>query len=279
MRLFDVHTHVQFAAFKEDGEAVIRRALDNNVWLINVGTQQNTSAQAIEIADQYPEGVHAAVGLHPIHTEKSYHDVEELGASPPTGGGFSSRREEFNYDFYKKLAESPKVVAIGECGLDYYHLTEETRKKQKEVLEKQIALASEVKKPLMIHCRHAFGDLIEILTFNFKLLNSPPGIIHFFSGTQKDAKKLLDLGFSFSFGGVLTFTGDYDEVVRYIAPDRILLETDAPYVAPVPYRGKRNEPSYVMEVAKRMSELKNLSLEEIADITFRSAERIFLKKS
>ena len=279
MRLFDVHTHVQFAAFKEDREAVIKRALDNNVWLINVGTQQNTSAQAIEIADKYPEGVHAAVGLHPIHTEKSYHDVEELGASPLAGGGFSSRGEEFNYDFYKKLASNPKVVAIGECGLDYYHLTEETRKKQKEVLEKQIALASEIKKPLMIHCRQAFGDLIEILTFNFKLLNSPPGIIHFFSGTPEDAKKLLDLGFSFSFGGVLTFTGDYDEVVRYIAPDRILLETDAPYVAPVPYRGKRNEPSYVMEVAKRMSELKNLSLEEVADITFRSAERIFLKKS
>ncbi|MBI4059731.1 TatD family hydrolase [Candidatus Giovannonibacteria bacterium] len=293
MRFFDVHTHVQFAAFRDDAQKVIERALGNNVWVINVGTQQATSLRAVEIAKEWGEGVYAAVGLHPIHTEKSYHDAQELGAAPQERGarsdletrreprldGFMSRREEFDYDFYKELAADSKVVAIGECGLDYYRLTADTKKKQREIFEKQVALATEVKKPLMIHCRNAFDDLIEILNTNSKLLNTPPGVVHFFSGAKDNATELLDLGFSFSFGGVLTFARDYDEVVRYIEPDRILLETDAPYVTPVPYRGKRNEPSYVTEVAKKIAELKTLSLEEIAETTFRNAERIFLKKS
>jgi len=274
MRFFDIHAHVQFDAFRNDADEVIRRAFENNIWLINVGTQKDTSAKAVEVAAQYPEGVWASVGLHPIHTEKSYHDKQELGDGE-AAREFTSRGEEFDYDFYKNLAENPKVVAIGECGLDYYRLAEDTKKKQREVFEKQIALSSEIKKPLMIHCRQAFADLIEILSGK---KFSSAGIVHFFSGTKEDAKKLLDLGFSFSFGGVLTFTHDYDEVVRYIEPDRILLETDAPYVAPVPYRGKRNEPSYVIEVAKKVAELKDLSLEEAADITFRNAENIFFKQ-
>ncbi|MDP3784640.1 MAG: TatD family hydrolase [bacterium] len=302
MRFFDVHTHTQFAAFRDDAPAVIERALENNISLINVGTQKDTSSAAIELAKKYAEGIYASVGLHPIHTEKSYHDEKELGAAPSGGEprlDFTSRREEFDYDFYKKLAEGPKVIAIGECGLDYAvfarergerlqkrasaeafsegGLPQERIAKQKEIFEKQIALSGEIKKPLMIHCRAAFSDLIEILrASSFKL--QVPGIVHFFSGTKEDAKKLMDLGFSFSFGGVLTFTHDYDEVVRYVELDRILLETDAPYVAPVPYRGKRNEPTYVIEVAKKISELKDISLEKVADITFQNAQRIFLKK-
>lgn len=268
VRLFDVHTHVQFAAFRGDAAAVIHRALENDVWMINVGTQKETSQAAIELAEKYLEGIWATVGLHPIHTEKSYHDSQELGGR----GGFEGREEKFDYEYYKKLAKNPKIVAIGECGLDYYRLGEETRKRQKEVFEKQIGLAAEIKKPLMIHCRQAFADLIKIVS-GAKV----SGVVHFFSGTKEDAKELVELGFSFSFGGVITFARDYDQVVKYIPLDRILLESDAPYVAPVPHRGKRNEPGYVIEVAKKISEIKNISLEEVAEGTFQNAEKIFLK--
>lgn len=289
-RFFDVHTHVQFAAFKDDADIVIQRALDAGVWMVSVGTQRDTSAKAIEFAEKYPEGlpaeasakegVYATVGLHPLHTEKSYHDIQELELFPNSRefensgkGGFVSRGEEFDYEYYKKLALHPKVVAIGECGLDYYRLGEETKDKQKSVLLQQMELAKELKKPLMIHCRKAFEDLISILQTTSYNLN--PSIVHFFSGTKDDAQKLLDMGFSFSFGGVLTFTRDYDEIVKYIPLDRILLETDAPYVAPVPYRGKRNEPAYVIEVAKKIAELKNTSLEEVAMRTTANAKAIF----
>ena len=275
VRFFDVHTHVQFAAFKDDRKEVLERALKNDVWVVNVGTQRDTSESALELAEKYPEGVWAAVGLHPIHADKSYHNAEELGGGE-AALEFTSRGEEFDYDYYKKLAENHKVVAIGECGLDYYRLSADTKKKQKEIFEKQIALSNEIKKPLMIHCREAFADLIEILS---EQRSSVAGIVHFFSGTTENAGKLMDLGFSFSLGGVLTFARDYDKVVKYIPMGRILLETDAPYVAPVPYRGKRNEPSYVIEVAKKIAEIKDLTLEEVAVLTFQNAERIFLQNS
>ena len=284
-KLFDVHTHTQFAAFEKDYKEVIDRALKNSVALVNVGTQKHTSLKAVEIAEQYSDGVYAAVGLHPIHTEDSFHDSKELGASF-SNSGFTSRHEEFDYEYYKKLAENPKTVAIGECGLDYYRLEPETKQKQFKVFEAQIDLAAEVKKPLMIHCRQAFPDLINILQANsYKLKADNPGIIHFFSGSKENAAELLRLGFSFSFGGVITFppkadqppadTKDCDEVMKYLPMENIVLETDAPYVAPVPYRGKRNEPSYIIEVAKKIAEIKNISFEKTADITTRNALRIF----
>jgi len=271
--LFDVHTHTQFAAFAEDQDAVIQRALDAGVWMINVGTQKDTSAKAVEVAQKYPEGVYATVGLHPIHTEKSYHDAQEFGDSTEAKS-FTSRGEEFAYDYYKNLAKDQKVVAIGECGLDYYRLGEETKKKQQEIFIKQIELAAELKKPLMIHCRNAFGDLIHILDTKYKILDTL-GIIHFFTGTKEDARNLLDMGFSFSFGGVITFTRDYDESIKYIPLERILLETDAPYVTPAPHRGKRNEPVYIIEVAKKLAEVKSVSLEEVIVQTYKNACEVF----
>jgi TatD DNase family protein len=272
--LFDVHTHTQFAALRGDQDAVIGRAHDAGIWIINVGTQKDTSASAVETARKYTEGVYAAIGLHPLHTERSYHDVQELGDAA-TGTGFTSRGEEFDSDYYRTLALDQKVVAIGECGLDYYRLAPETKKKQRETFIKHIELSAEVKKPLMIHCRQSFSDLIPILRSAFRTPPSPPGIVHFFTGSQEDAGKLLGMGFSFSFGGVITFARDYDEVVKYIPLDRILLETDAPYVAPVPYRGKRNEPSYLAEVAKKVAELKGISFEEACRITTQNALHLF----
>ena len=292
MKLFDVHTHVQFNAFKEDQNKVIKRALGAGVWMINVGTQRDTSLAAIKLANEYEEGVYATVGLHPIHTSKSFHDAMELG-SPSTvstgaqGGehgrttnlGFSSREEAFDYDFYKNLAADVKVVAIGECGLDYYRNENQESgiKNQEKAFRAQIELAIELKKPLMVHCRDAFSDLIKILNSYFLIHNSSnPGVVHFFSGTVENAKELMDLGFSFSFGGVITFAREYEKLIKYIPLERILLETDAPYVAPIPYRGQRNEPAYIVEVANKISRVKGSPLDQVAETTFQNAKKIFL---
>src|SRR3989344_8478292 len=245
IRLIDIHAHVNFNAFREDGDAVIRRTLDAGVGMILVGSQYDTSKRAVEYAERYKEeAVWAAVGLHPIHVaEEFYVDAQEIESEGVPG--FKTRPEVFDYAKYKTLAEHPKVVAIGECGLDYYRVgkNEADKQKQTEVFRKQIQLAREVKKPLIIHCRNAYDDLHAIL----KEEKAGPaqggqgGTIHFFAGTWADAQKFLDLGFHLSFTGVITFARDYDETLKNAPLDRIMVETDAPYVAPVPYRGKRNE--------------------------------------
>jgi TatD DNase family protein len=277
-QFFDAHSHIQFSAYDGDRAAVVKRAQDAGVRMINVGTQKDTSLRAIQVAEQY-EGVYASIGLHPIHTGRSYHDAQELGGGE-AAKAFTSRGEIFDIDHYRALALHVKTVAIGECGLDYFRFNaEEGRetqvKKQKEALLAQMELSREVKKPLMIHCRNAFGDLIQLMKDNPGLLHSRPGVIHFFTGTPRDAKELLELGFSFTFGGVITFTSDYDEIIRTIPPDRIFSETDAPYVAPAPYRGKRNEPAYVIETVKKLAELKNISAEEMKGQIFKNALNIF----
>jgi TatD DNase family protein len=283
---FDAHTHVQFAAYDTDREAVILRARDVGVRFVNVGTQKDTSRRAVELAEQY-DGLSAAIGLHPVHTSKSFHDADELDMGQGAKG-FTSRGEIFDIDYYRALALHPKTVAIGECGLDYFHFNEdesrdEQVKKQKDAFFAQIALASEVKKPLMIHCREAFADLIFMLRAQVLILNAEnPGVIHFFAGSADDARALLDLGFSFTFGGAITFPprkgeaeNHYHELVRIIPQDRILSETDAPYVSPALYRGKRNEPAYIVEVVKKLAELKNISTDEMAAQIKENVRRIF----
>ena len=271
-RLIDVHTHVQFVAFDGDAKEVIDRALADDIWLVNVGTQKDTSYAAVEMAEKSKGGVYATVGLHPIHTSKSYHDTKELGEG---GSEFTSRGEGFDQDYYKELGKSSKVVAVGECGLDYYRLDPATKKQQEEVFIKQIELVAELKKPLMLHCRNAFQDLIKILDSRSQILASPVGIVHFFSGSKEDARQLLDLGFYFSFGGVITFARDYDEVIKYIGLDRILLETDAPYVAPVPFRGKRNEPSFIIHTAAKLAEILEKTPKEVGETTTKNALAVF----
>lgn len=260
----DIHSHVNFEAFKDDRDDVVRRALGGNTWMINVGTQIDTSKSAIALAEKYERGVYAIVGLHPVHTDKSYHDEKELG----TGGKeFVSRGEVFDLTIYRKMLENPKVVGIGECGLDYYRLEEGTIKKQKENFEKQIELANQVGKPLMLHIRNnpkdkshnAYLDSFEILKSQSKV----KGDVHFFAGEWEDAKRFLDIGFSLSFTGVITFARDYDDVIRQITIESIMSETDCPYITPVPYRGKRNEPLFVSEVVKKIAEIKGLELEVV----------------
>jgi len=276
---FDAHTHVQFAAYDEDRDEVIGRALKSGVGMINVGTERNTSRAAVELAQKY-KNIYATVGLHPTHTSESYHDPKELGSPPLTNSRESvSGGEKFDYEFYKKLAGDNRVVAIGECGFDLFRtgsgMRQEAVEKQKQAFIKQIELAHEVKKPLMIHCRSAFKELIDTLVASRNLLLTDPGIIHFFSGTESDARILLEMGFYFTFGGVITFARDYDEIVKIIPLDRILSETDAPYVTPAPHRGKRNEPAYVIEVVKKLAELKNISVEKLAEHILKNVGEVF----
>ena len=283
--LIDAHAHLQFKAFDEDRDEVIKRTIEGGVFCINVGTQKNTSEAAIELAEKY-DGFWAAVGLHPIHTEESFHDEQEVSGDK----GFKSREEVFDFDFYEKLAKHPKVVAIGECGFDYYRATPDSRKKQDDAFRAQVRLAKKVGKPLMLHCRpsqnhdktysdDAYLDMLRVL----KEEGPPPperadggwGNVHFFVGSTDIAKKFLEIGFSFSFSGVITITNMYDEVVKFLPLDKILIETDAPYASPRPWRGKRNEPLYVAEVARRLAELHQKSFEEIAELTAQNAKKVF----
>lgn len=266
-RLIDTHTHLQFPAYDEDREAVIRRALEAGIWMVNVGTDVASSKAAIELAKHYPEGVYASVGFHPGHLAGEFHDEWEKK---------EPGKETFDITELSRLAEDPSVIAIGECGLDYYRIQDSAvRIQQEEIFRSQIHLAHEAGKPMIIHCREAFPDLIRILNSESLLLNSHrAGIIHFFSGTAVEADQLIAMGFYLGFGGVVTFAKGYREVVEHVALDRIVLETDAPYVAPVPYRGKRNEPLYMEATAAKIAEWKNASIDEVARVTTENAQRL-----
>lgn len=269
-RYFDAHAHAHFPAYGDESAAVVQRALDAGVDMILVGTEKGTSASGIALAAQY-DNVWAAVGLHPTHTtQKEFVDEKEM-----EDVGYAYEAETFEYDLYRKLAEHPKVVAIGECGLDYYRLDPVTAKIQQEALVQQLQLAHDVKKPVTIHCRNAFTDLIALLRDNKAILNEQPGTVHFFTGTAEEAKQLMDLGFSLQFGGVITFAKVYEDIVRMVPLERIITETDAPYVAPVPYRGRRNEPAYVVEVTKKIAEIKGLELDEVRNQIRINARNVF----
>ena len=275
----DAHTHIQFSGYDADRSAVLARAAEADVYMINIGTQRDTSARAVVLAEEHAAGgVYAAIGLHPVHTSKSFHDEKELGGGE-AAKAFTSRGEIFDYDYYRALAVHPKTLAIGECGLDYFPFADdeprdEQIRKQKDALLAQCVLARDVQKPIMIHCRDAFHELIPFLKQHYAAADAKPGIVHFFTGTKDDALALLDLGFSFTFGGVVTFTHDYDAAIAAIPIDRILSETDAPYVAPVPFRGKRNEPAYVVHTVAKLAELKGVTPAEMKAQIWANAERI-----
>jgi len=266
-KYFDAHTHVNFVAYNDDREAVITRAKETGVAMNVVGTQKDTSASAVALAEKY-DNVYATIGLHPVHTSKSYHDVKELGEG---GKEFTSRSEVFDMATYKSLGASPRVIAIGECGLDYYRVEESTKDIQSKAFIEQIELANSLKKPLMLHIRNAYDDALEILKAHAKV----KGDVHFFAGDWATAKRYLDFGFTLSFTGVLTFTQDYDEVVKNAPLDMLLSETDAPYVTPTPNRGKRNEPSYVVEVVRAMARIRGEDFEKVSEQLSQNARRVF----
>jgi TatD DNase family protein len=274
MNYFDAHTHTNFAAYDEDREVVLARAREAGVGMNVVGTQLDTSRAAVALADAH-EGVWATIGLHPVHTSKSFHDTKELGEG---GKEFTSRGEVFDRGAYEELGRNPKVIAIGECGLDYYRLDADTKEVQRDAFIRQIELANDLKKPLMLHIRNgvdasadAYRDTIELL----KAHANVRGDVHFFAGDWDTARQFLDLGFTLSFTGVVTFTRDYDEVVKNMPLDMILSETDAPYITPVPHRGRRNEPAYVIEIVRAIARIRGEDVETVRMQTLANAERVF----
>jgi len=280
-KYIDTHAHLQFSNFNGDREEVIKRTLNSGMWVVNSGSNSETSKKAIEIAENYKKGVYATVGIHPSHVFKksqlTNNKLQEKELGEDCGVDF------FDKEKMQSLAVHQKCVAIGECGLEYFSSGEaiNNSNEQEKMFLQHIELASEIKKPLVIHCRNAYADIIRILRENRnKLLDDRPGVMHFFAGTESDMYELLDLGFIFSFGGAITFPpkkGQEDIAgLVYKAPfEAIMLETDCPFVAPVPYRSKRNEPLYAIETAKKIAEIKNVSLGEVADITTGNALRFF----
>lgn len=280
----DTHSHVNINAFSDDWQDVISRTRAHKVAHINVGTQQDTSKRAVELAEGANDAVYAIVGLHPVHTSASYHDESELGENMKA---FTSRGEVFDKDFYRELAKSDKVVAIGECGLDYYRLESDTRKIQEESFIAQIELANELGLPLMIHTRDSkgnsasakeeagVGNVYDDTYAILKQYAKVPGNIHFYAGSYEQAKKFFDLGFTVSFTGVITFSRDYDETIKNSPLDRIHAETDCPYVAPIPFRGARCEPLMVIEVYKKIAEIRNVDLEIVRQQLVENAQRLY----
>lgn len=277
-RLIDIHAHVNFVDFGDDYREIIEKTLAENVWLINIGADLETSKKSVEILADFPVGVFASVGFHPT----------EVGELSPA-----------DWAELKRLASLDRVVAIGECGLEYFERKSNVesqmsevdggidKERQKKIFRQQIEIALEVDKPLMIHCRttlksptetgrDAYEDTISILKeYKEKYGDRLRGNVHFFAGNLEQAKKLVNLGFSLSFTGVITFTDQYEEIIKWLPEEAIMAETDAPYVAPVPYRGKRNEPLYVEEVVKKMAQLRGVSYEEMARLTVGNSRRLF----
>jgi len=280
-RYIDTHAHVNITAFKDDWKEVIERTRGAGVMHINVGTQQDTSARAVEIAESFDDGVFAMVGLHPVHTSASYHDQSELGENMKA---FTSRGEVFDKNFYRELAKNEKVVAIGECGYDYYRLEENTKEVQEEAFIAQIELANELGLPLMIHTRDAQGNQVSASAkgsvyddtyATLKQYAKVPFNVHFYAGSWEQAQKFFEIGGTISFTGVITFAKDYEEVVRNAPLDLIHAETDCPYVAPKPFRGKRCEPTMVTEVYKKIAELKNIDEEVVREQLMENAKRLY----
>ncbi|MEY4723432.1 MAG: hypothetical protein RLZZ324_945 [Candidatus Parcubacteria bacterium] len=281
LKRIDAHSHVNLRAYAGDHSDVVRRALEQGTGMLAVGTDKGTSAAAVAQAEKY-EGVWAVVGLHPnnlVARAAAIADESEETAA-----------ETFDPAVYRALAAgSRKVVAIGECGLDYYRIppemdAAEVKRTQKDALHAQFDLALELGLPVMLHCREAHEDLANILERYADEGRPLTGNVHCFTGTWAEAERYLALGMFLSFTGVITYkpraadiaSGEtLQDVVRKVPLERMLIETDAPWLAPVPHRGERNEPAWVSEVAAKIAELKGLSVEEVEQVTLGNTRRLF----
>jgi len=274
--MIDTHSHVNFKDFKDDYDEVMKRALKNNVSMINVGSQFSTSRRAVKLSEQY-ENSYAAIGIHPFHLAER--EIEERVDKNETIK-IKSKPEKFNYHEYRELAKSSKkVVAIGECGIDYHYIDQSEIKKERKIQVKafneQIDLANELKLPMIIHSRNAYAEIKDILD------NNPiqaGAVVHSFVGTWQEAEMFLQMGFYLGFNGIITFKNKVEhiqEVVKKAPADLILSETDCPYLTPEPYRGKRNESIYVEYVIKKIAQLRNCSFEKADQITTQNAKKLF----
>jgi len=285
MRYIDTHSHLNFKDFDEDRDDVISRAIENDLGMIQIGTCLETSKEVVELANKN-ENMWAHIGLHPIYTpDESKFNEEE----------FQNILDE---DIKKSKTNSVarKIVGVGECGLDYFHLKGESdeeisaeKKIQETAFCDQINFAIKNNLPIMIHCRDAYDDVLNILKEYKKKINSGElgdfeetrlrGNCHFFAGTIDHAEEFINLGFTLSFTGVVTFAKDYADLVRFVPIEFMHAETDSPYVAPIPFRGHRNEPNFVIKVVNKIAELKELPVEEVEEQLIKNANKNFNLKS
>lgn len=279
--LIDTHCHIQFKAYDDDREAVIQRCKDKGMILNLVGTQKTTSELAITLAEQY-DWMYASIGLHPIQEYKTK-VVEETTE-------FMARGEEFDEDFYNELAKHSKVIGIGETGLDRFHVpkdvkTEEVMQKQREVFLAHYRVAQKNHLPLVIHVRDAHEDMIALLErLPEAQTGKLRGTIHCFSGNWENAEAYLRFGLFLGFTGIVTFPPKktdpepqmrLNEVVEKVPLDRIVVETDAPYLAPTIIRGQRNEPIYVEEVVKHFAKVRGSSISDMERMIEKNTRRLF----
>lgn len=264
--MIDVHCHLNFKSFTEDFDEVIKKSEKDGISIIiNTGTSLESSKRAVELADKYPN-LYAIVGIHPHHADKV--------------------KSNWDTELEQIAKSSKKVVGIGEIGLDYYSYASNgivDPKLQKEVFKKQIEIANRLNLPLQIHNRQAGSDILEILNSQWSIVNcQPPGMFHCMSGNIEFLKEVLKLGFYVGFDGNITYGGiakgedtALSELVEHTPIERIVTETDAPYLTPEPHRGSRNEPSYVIIVANEIAKIKALDLEEVKAKTSANAIKIF----
>lgn len=254
-RIFDTHSHYDDSAFDNDRDEVISGLFQNDVCgFVNQGTTVATSRFGVELAEKYENTynichIYAAVGLHPeCLNENSINEIEEI----------------------RRLAAHPKAVAIGEIGLDYYY--DVPKELQKEVFAAQLRLADELSMPVVIHDREAHGDILEMLR-----KYQPKGIVHCFSGSVEMSREIIKLGMYIGMGGVVTFKNARKtvEVIADMPLDRLVLETDCPYLSPVPFRGKRNDSTLIRYTAAKIAEIKNTTVDEILTVTRENAEKVY----
>ncbi len=254
MILTDTHTHLYSDEFNEDREAMIQRAMAAGVQRFFLpAIDADSTAGMLELKQQFPECIHLMSGLHPTHVQQQ--DVK------------------LQLAHVKKMLDIGDCVAVGEIGVDLYW-DKTTKDLQMQVFEQQIEWALAYKLPIVIHCRNAFDEVFEVLEiFNGKGLH---GIFHCFTGTKEQAQEAINHGMKLGIGGVVTFkNGKIDQFLSQIDLEHIVLETDAPYLSPVPYRGKRNESAYLLHVAQKVASLYNVTVEEVASITTSNSREVF----
>ncbi|MDD5289599.1 MAG: TatD family hydrolase [Patescibacteria group bacterium] len=291
--LFDSHCHLNFSVFAENYREIIADCLKKEIGVINIGSQFDTSKRAAEIAAEFPnKEIYASVGLHPIHISGTEVDDEEIK--------FKGREEKFDEEKYQELIDNykNKIIAVGEIGLDYWHIPinnqqltvnkkENWKEKQKESFIAQLNFAVKNNLPVILHARgskensnDAYEDMLKIIQLqitNYKLRIT--GVLHCFGSSRKIAQQFLDLGFYLGFTGIITFKNknveELKEVVKMAPLDKILVETDAPYLSPEPFRGKKNTPQNVEFVARQVAELKNTTFEKVCEQTTKNIEKVF----
>jgi TatD DNase family protein len=261
----DLHAHLQFEDFDLDRADILTKMKENNVMAINVGVDEKSSRDGIELAKNNPGLFWSTIGLHPLNI-KDFYNMENLIEDKNLVGN---------------------ICGIGECGLDYFRIIDAENSSenlnkikdfQKEIFIDQIKMSIKYDFPLMLHIRESYKETLEILYENFKgSMKEYKGNVHFFAGSLEEAKAFLDLGFSISFTGVITFVDSYVDLVRFVPIDRMFAETDSPYVSPKPFRGQKNNPNNVIEIYKKIAEIKGLTLDEVVDIFYNNAKKHWLR--